>query len=139
MHKIFFYNKFIIRLYMFRALCVHHQAVKIVLNSIWYHHTCRWPSCAQAESGLSPLSTKTRFCSLSWLIAKIMLRFLLSITIFLIVHIHSRNIKWVNNQSIRGCRSTTDLCHHYNKHRYKHSATCLALLIPSLIQVVKKN
>ena len=25
MHKIFFYNKFIIRLYMFRALCAHHH------------------------------------------------------------------------------------------------------------------
>jgi len=46
MHKIFFYNKFIIHLYMFRALCVHHQEVKIVLHSIWYHHTCRWPSGA---------------------------------------------------------------------------------------------
>jgi len=31
MHKIFFYNKFIIRLYMFRALCAHHQVVKTVL------------------------------------------------------------------------------------------------------------
>ena len=46
MHKIFFYNKFIIRLYMFRALCADHQEVKIVLYSIWYHHihgtaTCR--------------------------------------------------------------------------------------------------
>jgi len=49
MHKIFFYNKFIIRLYMFRTLCAHHQEVKIVLYSIWYHYTCR--------SGLSPLST----------------------------------------------------------------------------------
>jgi len=29
MHKILFYNKFIIFLYMFRAL----------LYSIWYHHT----------------------------------------------------------------------------------------------------
>jgi len=29
-----FYNKFIIRLYMFRALCAHHQGVKIVLYSI---------------------------------------------------------------------------------------------------------
>jgi len=28
MHKILFYNKFIIRLYMFRALCAHHQEVK---------------------------------------------------------------------------------------------------------------
>ena len=46
----FFYNKFIICLYMFRALCAHHQEVKIVLCSIWYHHTCRWPSGAQVES-----------------------------------------------------------------------------------------
>jgi len=49
MHKIFFYNKFIIRLYMFPALCAHHQEVKIVLYSIWYRHTCRWPSGAQVE------------------------------------------------------------------------------------------
>jgi len=33
-----FYNKFIICLYMFRALCAHYQEVKIVLYSIWYHH-----------------------------------------------------------------------------------------------------
>ena len=39
MHKILFYNKFIICLYMFRALCAHQQEVKIVLYSIWYHHT----------------------------------------------------------------------------------------------------
>jgi len=39
MHKIFFYNKFIIHLYMFQALCAHHQEVRIVLYSIWYHHT----------------------------------------------------------------------------------------------------
>jgi len=48
MHKLF-YNKFIICLYMFRALCAHHQEVKIVLYSIWYHHTCRWASDAQVE------------------------------------------------------------------------------------------
>ena len=41
MHKILFCNKFIIRLYMFRALCAHHQEVKIVLYSIWYYHTER--------------------------------------------------------------------------------------------------
>ena len=52
MHKIFFYNKCIIRLYMFRALCSHHQEVKIVLHSIWYRHTCRWPSVVQVERGL---------------------------------------------------------------------------------------
>jgi len=27
--------------------------VKIVLYSIWYHHTCRWLSCTQVERGLS--------------------------------------------------------------------------------------
>ena len=53
MHKILFYNKFIVRLYMFRALCAHHQEIKIVLYSIWYHHTCRWPSGAQVERVLS--------------------------------------------------------------------------------------
>jgi len=28
---------------MFQALCAHHQEVRIVLYSIWYH-TCRWSS-----------------------------------------------------------------------------------------------
>jgi len=49
MHKILFYNKFITYLYMFRALCAHHQVVKAVLYSIWYHHTWRWPSSTQVE------------------------------------------------------------------------------------------
>jgi len=26
------------------SICAHHQEVKIVLHSIWYHHTYRWPS-----------------------------------------------------------------------------------------------
>jgi len=47
MHKILFYKKFIKYLDMFQALCAHHQEVKIVLYSIWDHHTCRWPSSAQ--------------------------------------------------------------------------------------------
>jgi len=61
MHKILFYNKFIIRLNMFRALCAHHQEVKILLYSVWYHHTCRWPSraqlstCAQCGSCCDPI------------------------------------------------------------------------------------
>ena len=42
-----FYNKFISCLYMFRAPCSHRQEVKIVLYSLWYHHTYRWPSRAQ--------------------------------------------------------------------------------------------
>jgi len=36
---------------MFRALCAHRQEVKVVLYSIWYHYTCRWPSGAQDERG----------------------------------------------------------------------------------------
>jgi len=47
MHKILFYNKFISYLYMFRATCAHRQEIKIVLYSLWYHHTYRWPSRAQ--------------------------------------------------------------------------------------------
>ena len=38
---------------MFPALCAHHQEVKILLYSIWYHHTYRWPSGAQVERGES--------------------------------------------------------------------------------------
>jgi len=53
MHKFLFYNKFIICLYMFRALCAHHQEVKIALYSIWYHQTYRWSSRAQVERGLN--------------------------------------------------------------------------------------
>ena len=34
-----FYNKFISCLYMFRTPCAHRQEVKIVLFSLWYHHT----------------------------------------------------------------------------------------------------
>ena len=34
---------------MFQAICTHLQEVKTVLYSIVYHHTCRWPSCAQVE------------------------------------------------------------------------------------------
>ena len=47
--KNLFYNKFISCLYIFRAPCAHRQEVKIVLYSIWYHQTCRWPSRAQVN------------------------------------------------------------------------------------------
>jgi hypothetical protein len=47
MHKFLLYNKFIICLYKFRA-----QEVKLVLYSIWYRHTYRWPSGAQVGRGL---------------------------------------------------------------------------------------
>jgi len=54
MHKILFYDKFISCLYMFRAPCAHRQEVKIILYSIWYHHTYRWPS--RAQDGLLTMS-----------------------------------------------------------------------------------
>ena len=38
-HKFLFYNKFIISLYMFRALLCSSSGGKIMPNSIWYHHT----------------------------------------------------------------------------------------------------
>jgi len=65
MHKILLYNKFIKCLYMFRALCAHHQEVNIVLYSIWYRHNCRWPSGAQVERRLVGTYYKTRFCASS--------------------------------------------------------------------------
>jgi len=34
------------------STCAHHQEVKIALNSLWYHHTYRWPSRAHVERGL---------------------------------------------------------------------------------------
>jgi hypothetical protein len=34
-----FYNKSVSCLYVFRAPCAHRQEVKIVLYSLWYHHT----------------------------------------------------------------------------------------------------
>jgi hypothetical protein len=52
-HKFLFYNKFIVYLNMFRALCAHHQEVKIVLYSIWYRHTRMWSSRAQVERDMT--------------------------------------------------------------------------------------
>ena len=52
MHKILFYNKFIICLYMFRARFTNHQSVKILLYSVWYHQNSRWPTGAQVERGI---------------------------------------------------------------------------------------
>jgi len=52
MQKSLFYNKFIIILYIFPALCAHYQEVKILLCSIRYHHIFRWTSGAKLERGL---------------------------------------------------------------------------------------
>jgi len=39
MQKLLFYNKFIIFLYMFRALLCSSSGGQIVLYSMWYRHT----------------------------------------------------------------------------------------------------
>jgi len=52
MPEILFYNKLIIILYIFRALCAHHQEIKLLLYSIWYHRKYRRPSGAEVERGL---------------------------------------------------------------------------------------
>jgi len=44
-----FYNNFISCLNMFQAQRAHHQTSKIVLYSLWYHHTYRWPSRAETQ------------------------------------------------------------------------------------------
>ena len=55
-----------------------HQEVKIVLYSMWYHRTCRWPPGAQVQrrhvEEYIKLIIKQDFCALSWLITKIILR-----------------------------------------------------------------
>ena len=48
-----FYNKSFSCLYMFRAPYVHRREVRILLYSLWYHHTYRWPSGAQFERELN--------------------------------------------------------------------------------------
>ena len=52
MHKILFCNKFIVVLYMFRALCDHHQEVEIALHGLWYHHTetSEWSKITKIQS-----------------------------------------------------------------------------------------
>jgi len=66
MHKFLFYNKFIIVLYMFRALCAHHQVVKIVLFSVWYRHT---------ETSEWSKITKIQFCKYEHIVVKFVYEF----------------------------------------------------------------
>ena len=56
-----FYNKFTSCLYKFRAPCAHRQEVKIVLYSLWYHHTYRWPSGAQEPVLSQPVHRKATY------------------------------------------------------------------------------
>jgi len=51
MHKFLFYNKFIIFLYMLRALCAHHQEVKLYYTASGIVTDCRRPSGAHVRTG----------------------------------------------------------------------------------------
>jgi len=69
------------------STCAHHQEVKIVLYSIWYHHTYRcddtrcciiqcWPPddehmCSKHIEAWNKLIVKQKFCSSSWLFTEI--------------------------------------------------------------------
>jgi len=56
-----FYNTFITCLYMFRVPYAHQQEVKILLYSLWYHRTYRWPSRAQVERGLKLVNYQDKY------------------------------------------------------------------------------
>jgi len=66
MHKILFYDKFVVCFYVFRPLCAHHQDVKIVLCSIWYHHT---------ETSEWSKITKVQFYKYKHIVVKFMCEF----------------------------------------------------------------
>jgi len=51
---------------MFRALCAHHQEVKIALHSLWYHHT---------ETSEWSKITKIQFCKYEHIVVKCMCEF----------------------------------------------------------------
>ena len=63
------------------STCGHHQEVKIVLHSLWYHHTYRcvmqfWPPddehiCSKHVEPWNKLIVKQKFCASSWLITEI--------------------------------------------------------------------
>ena len=59
---------------MFRALCAHHQEVKIVLHSIWYHHT---------ETREWSKITKVQLCKYEHIVVKFICEFYYYVLIFI--------------------------------------------------------
>jgi len=69
------------------SISAHHQEVKIVLHSLWYHHTYRcddtrgcvmqfWPPddehvCSKHVKAWNKIIVKQKFCASSWLITEI--------------------------------------------------------------------
>jgi len=62
MHKFLFYNKFIIFLYMFRAVCAHHQELKLYYTASGIITIFRWPSGAQVCTGRPPTECDDTRC-----------------------------------------------------------------------------
>jgi len=79
MHKALFHNKFISYLYMFRAPCAHHLEVKIVLYSLWYHHT---------ETSEWSKITKIQFCKYEQIVVKFICEFLGVIIVYVLLTIN---------------------------------------------------
>ena len=83
-----FHNEFYFMPLHVSSTCAHHQEVKTVLYSIWYHHTCRWPSrapdmCSKHEEAWNKLVVKQKFCASSWLITRINIFYTGTIVTFL--------------------------------------------------------
>jgi len=66
MHKFLFYYKFIIRLYMFRALCAHHQEVKLYYTASVIVTICRWPSSGPVHGTATYRCDDTRCCTIQF-------------------------------------------------------------------------
>jgi len=92
MHKFLFCSKFIIFLYMFQALCAHHQEVRIVLYSIWYHHT---------ETNEWSKITKIQFYKYEYVVVKFIYEFFgcdyyILLTISMLCHVEVMFIQLLN-------------------------------------------
>ena len=69
------------------STCAHHQELKIVLNSLWYHHTYKCDDtkdcvmqfgppddehmCSKHVEAWNKLSVKQKICASSWLIFEV--------------------------------------------------------------------
>ena len=73
---------------MFRALCAHHQEVKIVLYSIWYHHTetSEWSKITKITK-----ITKIQFYKYEHIVVKFMCEFYYYV--FILIELYFSNFR----------------------------------------------
>ena len=101
---------------MFRAPCAHHQEVKIVLYSIWYHHT---------ETSEWSKITKTQFYKYEHIVVKFMCEFsgcdyCVLLNINMLCHVE---VRFIHNMFIVTCKKTMPI---YLFRRYAPSCRVLA-------------